>query len=254
MTHRTPPKHRRRRDRPWPAVAVVLAVIAAGLITMGLRGHQVPLAGPATAPTPVTLAGPTTGPDLARPAGVPAPPVAVADPAASGLQSPQAGPAFSAPVAAVARSAPVALRIPALDLAVSLTTLGLNPDHTVEVPTDFGRPGWFRLGPAPGEVGSAVILGHVDSYQGPAVFFRLRDLNPGDQVEVSLADRVTAHFTVTSVVMYPKDQFPAQQVYAPHGHSDLQLVTCGGTFDTTTRSYLSNIVAYTTLTSITTTP
>lgn len=211
-------------------VAVVLVVIAAGFLTMGLRGHQVPLPGPATARTPMMLAGPTTGPDLTpNSGGVPAPP------------------------AAVARSVPVALRIPALDLAVPLTTLGLNPDHTVEVPTDFGQPGWFRLGPAPGELGSAVILGHVDSYQGPAVFFRLRDLKPGDQVEVSLTDRVTAHFTVTSVVMYPKDQFPAQQVYTPHGHSDLQLVTCGGTFDTTTRSYLSNIVAYTTLTTTTTT-
>ncbi len=165
-----------------------------------------------------------------------------------GTPTPTAG---TAPV--LARSTPVALRVPAIDLAVSLSTLGLNPDQTVEVPTDFQEPGWFRLGPSPGQLGSAVILGHVDSFQGPAVFFRLRTLRPGDQVEVSLADGMIAHFVVTTVVMYPKVQFPAQQVYAAHGGSALQLVTCGGTFDTHTRSYLSNVVAYTTLTTTTTT-
>ena len=152
----------------------------------------------------------------------------------------------------VARSVPVALRIPAIGVAVSLSTLGLNPDRTVQVPTNFQEPGWFRLGPSPGQVGSAVILGHVDSYQGPAVFFRLRSLQAGDQVEVSLADGMIARFVVNTVATYPKEQFPAQQVYASHGSSELQLVTCGGKFDTRTRSYLSNVVAYTSL--VATTP
>ncbi len=144
------------------------------------------------------------------------------------------------------------LRIPAIGVDVSLSTLGVNPDHTVQVPTNFQQPGWFGLGPSPGQVGSAVILGHVDSYKGPAVFFRIRTLRAGDQVNVTLANGAIAHFTVTTVAMYTKDQFPAQQVYAPHGGSTLQLVTCGGAFDTHTRSYLSNIVAYTTLTTTTT--
>jgi sortase (surface protein transpeptidase) len=147
----------------------------------------------------------------------------------------------------VAPSAPVALRIPAIGVAVSVSTLGLNPDGTVQVPTDFQEPGWFRLGPSPGQVGSAVILGHVDSHQGPAVFYRLRSLRPGDRVEVSLVDGVVAHFVVSTVAMYPKKQFPARQVYASHGYSALQLVTCGGTFDPHTRSYLSNVVVYTRL-------
>ncbi len=69
----------------------------------------------------------------------------------------------------------------------------------------------------------------------------------GDPVEVTLADGVVADFVVTSVAMYPKDQFPSQQVYGSHGNSALQLVTCGGTFDSLTRSYLSNIVVYTSL-------
>ena len=130
---------------------------------------------------------------------------------------------------------------------MSVSALGLNPDRTVQVPASFQEPGWYRLGPAPGQVGSAVILGHVDSYQGPAVFFRLRSLRPGDRVEVSLADGVTAHFVVDAVAMYPKKQFPARRVYGSHGYSALQLVTCGGAFDTSTRSYLSNIVVYTSL-------
>jgi len=150
------------------------------------------------------------------------------------------------------RPAPVALRIPAIGVDVSLSTLGLNADHTVQVPTDFQQAGWFGLGPSPGQTGSAVILGHVDSYTGPAVFFQIRTLRAGDQVNVSLADGAIAHFRVSAVAMYAKDQFPARQVYAPHGGSALQLVTCGGTFDTHTRSYLSNIVAYTTL--VATTP
>ncbi len=120
-------------------------------------------------------------------------------------------------VAPVGSVAPVALRIPAIGVAVSLSTLGLNPDQTVEVPTDFAQPGWFRLGPTPGQPGAAVILGHVDSYQGPAVFYRLGALQTGDQVEVVLAGGAVAHFAVTTVATYPKDQFPAQQVYAAHG-------------------------------------
>jgi sortase (surface protein transpeptidase) len=136
-------------------------------------------------------------------------------------------------------------------VAVPVSALGLNPDGTVQVPTDFQEPGWYRLGPSPGQVGSAVILGHVDSYQGPAVFFQLPSLQAGDQVEVSLADGVVADFVVTAVAMYPKAQFPALQVYGSNGYSALQLVTCGGTFDTQTGHYLSNVVVYTSLVSTT---
>jgi hypothetical protein len=149
----------------------------------------------------------------------------------------------------VARALPVTLSIPAIGLTVPLSQLGLNPDGTVQVPTNFQEPGWYRFGPSPGQLGSAVILGHVDSYQGPAVFFRLRTLRPGDQVEVALADGVTTHFVVRQVAMYSKARFPTVRVYGSHGYSGLQLVTCGGAFDTQTRHYLSNIVVYTSLVS-----
>lgn len=222
MTWAGSPGDGRRRSRRWYVVSAVLLLIAVGCLTVGLRGHQVRLAGPLP-PTPHT------------------PPPATAS---TGIAP--------APSEAVARSVPVALRIPAIGVSVFLSTLGLNPDGTVQVPTDFYVPGWYRLGPSPGQLGSAVILGHVDSYKGPAVFFQLRSLQAGDKVEVSLADGAVADFVVTSVAMYPKAQFPAQQVYGSHGYSGLQLVTCGGTFDSQTGHYLSNIVAYTTL--VTTTP
>ena len=94
-------------------------------------------------------------------------------------------------------------------------------------------------------------MGHVDSYQGPAVFYKLRSLVAGDMVEVSLADGVTAQFKVTSVAMYLKTNFPDQAVYASKGFSALQLVTCSGVFDTQTGHYLSNIVVYTSLVALT---
>jgi len=198
-------------------VAGVLLVVAVGCIAGGLRVHRHPLAPPMAAPTTLGTA--------------PRPPVAVTP--------------------AVARSVPVSLRVPAIAVSVPLSTLGLNLDGSVQVPTSVTEPGWFRLGPTPGQIGSAVILGHVDSYQGPGVFFELRALQAGDQVQVTLADGVVANFAVTAVATYTKTQFPAQQVYGSHGTSALQLVTCGGTFDTQTGHYLSNIVVYTSFVSAT---
>ena len=142
------------------------------------------------------------------------------------------------------------LRIPALGVSVAVGALGLNLDGTVQVPTTSQQTGWFRLGPTPGQLGSAVILGHVDSYQGPGVFFNLRTLAAGDQVDVQLADGTTAQFTVNTVGSYSKRQFPSQRVYGSHGSSALQLVTCGGAFDHQTGSYLSNIVVYSSLTAV----
>ena len=202
-------------------MAGALALVAVGCLAVGLQGHLHPLAGP-------------VGPQLP-------PPKAVSKAAAA-----------HEPV--VAHSTPITLSIPAIGLPVSLSTLGLNPDGSVQVPTDIEQPGWYRLGPSPGQVGSAVILGHVDSYQGPAVFFQLNTLVAGDQVTVGLADGVTATFAVDTVVMYSKDQFPTSLVYGSHGYQALQLITCGGTFDSATGHYLSNLVVYTSLVSATPAP
>ena len=156
----------------------------------------------------------------------------------------------AAPLSTV-HSAPVQLRIPVLQMSVALTTLGENADGTVQVPSDDRQPGWFRLGPTPGEIGSAVILGHVDNTSGPGIFFYLRTLAAGDPVFVDRADGSTVEFVVDSVASYPHDQFPAQRVYGSHGSSALQLVTCGGVFDHATGGYLSNIVVYTSLVKVT---
>ena len=150
-----------------------------------------------------------------------------------------------------ARSVPVSIRIPAMGVSVSLSQLGLNADGSPQVPTKYQEPGWYKLGPAPGMMGSAVILGHVDDKKGPAVFYKLRSLKAGDRVDVSLASGVVDHFAVKSVETYLKAQFPSQKVYGSHGYRGLQLVTCGGTFDKATGHYLSNVVAYTTLVSTT---
>jgi len=217
MTSVTPPAESHRGPTLWWVVAGVLAVVAVGSVAVGMRHQSHPLAGPVTAPSTLDT--------------TPPPSVAV--------------------VAVVAHSTPVSLRVPAISLSVPLSTLGLNPDGTVQVPGNDTEPGWFRLGPSPGQIGSAVILGHVDSTQGPGVFFQLHALLAGDQVQVSLADGAVANFVVTAVAVYAKAQFPAQQVYASNGSSALQLVTCGGSFDTQTGHYLSNLVVYTSFVSAT---
>jgi Sortase domain len=251
MTGLAPPQPPRPDPRRWWIATVVLLLIAAGLTVIGVRGTDDALAGPSASPTTAPSA-PATDAPASAPAGAPA-----SAPAGAAASAPT-GAATSAPtpatVPAVTRSPPVELRVPAIGLTVSVSALGLNPDRTVQVPTDFQRAGWFQLGPSPGQLGSAVILGHVDSYRGPAVFFRLRALQQGDAVEVQLADGAVTRFLVTEVATYPKDAFPAQQVYGSRGSSTLQLITCGGEFDRVARSYRSNVVAYTSLASTTPAP
>ncbi len=150
------------------------------------------------------------------------------------------------------RSTPQELLVPSLGIATKVGELGLQANHEVQVPTSVHTVGWFRLGPTPGQVGSAVILGHVDSYLGPGIFFNLKTLSIGALVEVRLADRTTALFRVTSVVQYAKTSFPDALVYGSSGGRDLNLVTCGGTFNHQTGSYESNIVVFTRLVGVTT--
>ena len=132
-------------------------------------------------------------------------------------------------------------------MTADITNLGLNQDGTVEVPQDPDQAGWYRLGPEPGQPGAAVILGHVDSKVGPAVFYQLRTLHPGDQITVELDGGTVAHFKVTRVASYANQDFPRQKVYA--GAPDrpaLNLVTCGGRYDRTAGGYQANVVVYTT--------
>lgn len=141
---------------------------------------------------------------------------------------------------------PVHLDIPRIGVDTALIPLGLNEDGTVSVPpTEAGAPaGWYRHLASPGEPGPAVILGHVDSHVGPAVFSRLSDLRPGDGVFVRRADGSSVAFVVESVHTHPKSDFPTAAVYGPTDDPVLRLITCGGAFDRERRTYLSNVVVY----------
>jgi len=147
---------------------------------------------------------------------------------------------------------PVSVDIPAIGVHSQLLHLGLNPNGSLQVPsltTSAGEAAWYKYSATPGQIGTSVIEGHVDSYQGPAVFFRLGSLRPGDHVDVTLADGVTAIFRISGVRRYLKVDFPAKTIYGAADYAALRLITCGGTFDYATRHYLGSTVVFASLTS-----
>jgi sortase (surface protein transpeptidase) len=206
------------RER-WAAIACAgLAAAIAGTCGLLLTRHGTP----GLRPVPVARAA-------ARPA-FPAP------------TAPIVAAAQTAPPSPVAR--PAALTIPEIDVSTRLVTLGLTAQGVVQVPSTTTVAGWYTRSPRPGAVGPAVILGHIDSTQGPGVFFRLSVLRPGDPVYIRRADGSAVEFRVTAVQSYLKDHFPTQAVYGPTPDAELRLITCGGAFDSATGHYLSNIVVY----------
>jgi sortase (surface protein transpeptidase) len=145
---------------------------------------------------------------------------------------------------------PVRLEIPRIGVATGLQRLGRATDGTVEVPSGPGKwtmAGWYDGGTRPGDPGSAVILGHVDSISGPAVFYRLRELRPGDRVEVVRAGGSRIAFTVERVEQYDKRRFPTAEVYYPTLEPMLRLVTCGGAFNYATGHYADNVIVFASL-------
>jgi hypothetical protein len=160
------------------------------------------------------------------------------------------GPASRGP--SLRRSVPVSLAIPAIGVKSSLLRLGLNADGTMQVPslvTSADEAAWYKYSATPGQVGASVIEGHVDSYHGAAVFYRLGALSPGDTIDVRLADGVTAVFRVTGVREYLKSDFPAKEIYGATNYAALRLITCGGVFDDATKHYLSSTVVFASLVS-----
>lgn len=141
-----------------------------------------------------------------------------------------------------ARDLPSRLRIGSIGVDAVIGTLGLNRDGTVQVPADPRQVGWYRLGPRPGQSGSAVLLGHVDSLTGPAVFYRLKAIPLGARIQVVLAGGRTLLFTVDDVSTYLNWNFPASAVYRNRGVATLTLVTCGGTYDKARGGYQANVV------------
>ena len=157
----------------------------------------------------------------------------------AGLPAAQPGPTAQH----VAR--PVALIIPAIGVRTHLVHLGLTAQGTLQVPPSSTVAGWYVRSPRPGQVGSSVIAGHIDSLTGPAVFYRLHLLRPGELVYVRRADRSLAVFKVYAVRKFAKTLFPTARVYGPTVDPELHLITCGGAFDRATGSYLTNVVVFT---------
>jgi LPXTG-site transpeptidase (sortase) family protein len=153
-------------------------------------------------------------------------------------------------VAALPASPPTSVEIPKIKAKSTLVPLGLNADGTIEVPpvTAPMQAGWYTKAPTPGEVGPAVILGHVDGNKQPGIFYHLKDLAEGDEILVSRTDGTTARFVVGKVAQVSKKDFPTDQVYGDVSDAELRLVTCGGTFDHNAHSYEDNIIVYATYT------
>jgi sortase (surface protein transpeptidase) len=192
---------------------LMASVAAAALILVGLGALGVALAAQQHAPQPPASAAlPTTRPttDITQPT--------TAKPAAAVLST----------------SVPTFLDVPAIGVHHSLLQLGENPDGTLQVPplTDVADAGWDRYSPTPGQLGPAVILGHIDAAtQGKGVFYDLGALRPGDTVSVTRSDHTVAVFRVDGVNRYTKGAFPTLTVYGNTPDAQLRLITCGGPFD-----------------------
>jgi sortase (surface protein transpeptidase) len=147
---------------------------------------------------------------------------------------------------------PTIVSLPSIGVTSELISVGKAADGSMEVPQapHFDKAAWYRHSPAPGQYGSAIIVGHVDSYasQGASVFFNLAKLKPGDIVTVRRADNVTAVFTVRAIREYHKHELPAEIIYAPVTDSaELRLITCSGPFDKASGNYENNTVVFATL-------
>ncbi len=148
--------------------------------------------------------------------------------------------------AAPRKQMPIPVRIwaPAMGLNAPLIPLGLNRDHTVQVPGSFSQVGWFKPGPEPGEPGAAVILGHVDSKAGPGAFYRLRGLRRGDLIRIQPRFGRRLTFAVTGSREVPKTHFPTRLIYKSSGPPTLRLVTCDGRFNSATGHYVDNLIVF----------
>jgi sortase (surface protein transpeptidase) len=139
---------------------------------------------------------------------------------------------------------PVSLGIPALGVEAAVQPVGVDSDTgELEVPGDRATVGWYRHGPSPGQKGSAVLAGHVDYGEGRAVFYRLADLDPGALVTVGFGDGSERRFRVVARRLYGKHDLPAR-IFATSGRPVLTLMTCGGAYDSSLRSYADNVVVY----------
>ncbi|PZA23117.1 class F sortase [Modestobacter versicolor] len=221
--HRAPREGRPRAAQLWAGASGVLA--AAGVAAVLLA----PSGGPTTVRQDVPVAA------AAAPATVPVPSSAVAT-------------AVAPPVLQLPASDPVRVRIPALRVSSTVMDLGLERDGSMEVPPGAYPVGWYDGSPTPGELGPAVLAGHVDWGGEPGAFYGLRELLPGDEVVIDRADGTTATFRVDRVEEHDKDAFPSDDVYGDLPYAGLRLITCGGAFEDDSGDYEDNVIVFASLT------
>jgi hypothetical protein len=202
-----------------------LAMVVASMTVLGLVGLLV-VTGRGGPGTPVT---PPPAPEVVAPAPV----------------TPE--PAPEEPLVTV-RAVPLHLRIGAITVDAPVIPVGLEDDGAMEIPDKVAEIGWYDpdgLGVAPGTPGTAVLAGHVDSRtQGRGALFDLRNLKAGETIELDLSDGTTQRWLITDVIQYPKDVLPYEELFVWSGPPRLAMITCGGEFDRTARSYRDNIVVY----------
>ncbi|MDT5028050.1 MAG: hypothetical protein QOE61_4476 [Micromonosporaceae bacterium] len=218
-----------RHRSPWRAAGVLLVALLAvggvGMIVATMTTTKAQIRPPRPAPA--------AAPVWPRPAAPPA----------DGQTSVR--PRQPIPVT-MKRSNPLEISIPRINVNAEIMNLGTNEKGEVQTPPlDRAElAGWYEAGPSPGERGNAVVIGHVDSKSGPAVFFHIGALVQGDVIEVRRTDESIAKFEVYGVAAYPKTDFPTELVYGDSPQADLRLVTCGGDFDKKASSYKENIVVF----------
>jgi hypothetical protein len=237
------------------------------LSAAGDRSSGADVTTPPTQPVPMVVTVPPTVPT--SPPAVPAPPTTLSTPSTR-PSSPPATTAVRRPVGSLAAAwiaagaqgvdpdaisgpatasgsggpPPVRIDIPAIGVSAPVDPAGLNDDGTLQVPADFIRTNYYTGRPVPGDPGPAIVVGHVDSRRGPAVFYRLRELQPGAEVTVHRADGSSAVFVVERTKQVSKNAFPTDEVYGPTPGPTLRLVTCGGTFDRRSGHYRDNLVVF----------
>jgi LPXTG-site transpeptidase (sortase) family protein len=236
----------------WRAVALA-AVVAAGTTACSAAASVVTVAagpGPAaiSSPSPIPPVAPV-GAEIAPSADTSVPGATAPPPAAPPTTTPAPAPTIPSHAAQLdqlpARAALEPVAVTAGDDAISgpVVPTGVNPSTgELDLPAEAKVVAWYRYGPAPGAPGSAVLAGHVDWHGVPGIFFRLRELHAGDAVSVAMSDGSVQSWTVTDVRLVAKPELPVADVFSRTGPPTLTLVTCGGSFDSRTHHYRSNVI------------
>lgn len=213
-------KRPRGRSLLWPAAAAVLGILLI-FNSVGTTDDADPTAAPLISVSAAPGAAPGTGPSAA--------------PSASASTRP-----------GLPRAEPTRLKILpiAVDAPFMPLSIGASGQLDAPPPDDNNLVGWFREGVTPGEAGTAIVAGHLDTKTGPGVFMNLSSLKPGSLVDVVRKDGTTVTFSVDEVESFSKSDFPNERVYADTPDPQLRLITCGGEYDKKAKDYKENVVVF----------